>query len=169
MSLPLIFIGGAPGTGKTTISKLLHGKLNSPYIDFGVLREFHLDHEWKNASEKEEQMSFENLVFILRNYLKNGYKNVIVTDLLEKRIAQIDDLFQPNEYNIFTLTVSDEEELKRRVLEPTRDSGYRNYEEAIAWNHRESERQILPNETKIDTNKKRPPEVIEIILKNIES
>lgn len=167
MTIPLIFIGGSPGTGKTTISKLLRDNLNSPYIDFGWLRELHLDREWKNASETEEQMAFDNLVFMLKNYIKNDYKNVIVTDLLEKRIAQIQDLFQPNVYKIFTLTVSDNEELKRRVLEPTRDSGYRNYEEAIAWNRRESERNVLQNETKIDTLEKSPEEVTNSIIEQI--
>lgn len=167
MSTPLFFIGGSPGTGKTTISKLLRDKLNSPYIDFGCLREFHLDRKWKNANEIEEQMAFDNLVFMLKNYIKNDYKNVIVTDLLEKRIAQIQDLFQPNEYKIFTLIVSDDEELKRRVLEPTRDSGYRNFTEAIAWNARESSRSEHSNEVKIDTMNKTPEEVIDIILHQV--
>ena len=167
MSIPLIFIAGSPGTGKTTVSKLLRDKLNSPYIDFGWLREFHLDREWKKANEKEEQMAFDNLVFMLKNYIKNDYKNVIVTDLLEKRIAQIHELFQPDEYIIFTLTVSDDEELKRRVLEPTRDSGYRNFEEAIAWNRREMERSIFQNETKIDTIDKLPEEVTNSIIEQL--
>lgn len=167
MSIPLIFIAGSPGTGKTTVSKLLRDKLNSPYIDFGWLREFHLDREWKKANEKEEQMAFDNLVFMLKNYIKNDYKNVIVTDLLEKRIAQIHELFQPDVYIIFTLTVSDDEELKRRVLEPTRDSGYRNFEEAIAWNRREMERSIFQNETKIDTIDKLPEEVTNSIIEQL--
>jgi adenylate kinase family enzyme len=160
----IIFIAGAPGAGKTTVSKLLQEKLNGPYIDFGWLREFHLDREWKRANEKKEQMAFDNLVFMLKNYIKNGYTNVIVTDLLEKRIAQLHELFKSEEYKTFTLTVSDDEELKRRVLEPTRDSGYRNFEEAIAWNLRESQRATLPNETKIDTLEKSPEEVTKIVI-----
>ena len=167
MAISLIFIGGSPGTGKTTVSKLLKEKLNSPYIDFGVLREFHLDREWKNANETEEQMSFENLIFILNNYIKNGYKNVIITDLLEKRIAQLHELFKKEEYKMFTLTVSGNDELKRRILEPTRDSGYRNYEEAIAWNQRESERKVLQNEIKIDTFNIAPEEVVRVIMEEL--
>jgi len=147
MPVPIIFIGGSPGIGKTTLSKLLRDKLASPCINFGWLREFHLDRAWSNANDSEEQMAFDNLVFILKNYIKNGYKNVIVTDLLEKRIFQIQNVFAEAEYKIITLTVSNDEELKRRVLEPTRDSGYRNYTEAISWNHRETLRETYPNET----------------------
>src|SRR3989344_5103023 len=63
-----IFIAGSPGSGKTTISNHLKEKLkNPPMIDFGWIREFHLDREWKKANKEEEQMSYENLVFILKN------------------------------------------------------------------------------------------------------
>lgn len=74
-----IFIAGSPGSGKTTISKLLYEKLNHPpLIDFGNLREPHLEINWLNQSKKEEQMSFENLLYILKNYIKHGYKNVVI-------------------------------------------------------------------------------------------
>lgn len=86
---------------------------------------------------------------------------------MEKRIAQLHELFQLNEYKIFTLTVSDSEELKRRVLKPTRDSGYCNLEEAIAWNRRETERVTLQNETKIDTLEKSPEHVANIIIEQL--
>lgn len=74
----LIVIAGVPGSGKTTVSKLLKEKLNGPYIDFGCLREFHLDREWKRANETEEQMAFDNLVFMLKNYIKNDYCNRLI-------------------------------------------------------------------------------------------
>jgi adenylate kinase family enzyme len=38
----LIVIGGAPGSGKTTVSKMLYETLQSLMIDFGDLRNFHL-------------------------------------------------------------------------------------------------------------------------------
>ena len=76
----IIFINGSPGSGKTTISKLLRKKLkNSPLIELDWLRCYHLDKKWTNASKKEEKMSFENLKFILKNYIRNGYENIIVT------------------------------------------------------------------------------------------
>ena len=62
----LFVIAGSPGSGKTTVGELLDTKLASPYIDFGCIREFHLDREWKTESLQEEQMSFENLVYTER-------------------------------------------------------------------------------------------------------
>lgn len=44
-----------------------------------------------------------NLIFMLKNYIKNDYKNVIVTDLLEKRIAQINEHFYPDMYAILEM------------------------------------------------------------------
>ena len=59
----LIILAGAPGSGKSTIGELLREKQGFPLIDFGWLRQGHLDDRWSNATPEEEQMAFENLVF----------------------------------------------------------------------------------------------------------
>src|SRR5690349_16164689 len=102
----LIFINGAPGTGKSTTAKLLQISLASPFLEFSDLRIWHLNREWTNQSVAEEQMAFENLVFVLHNYVKYNFQNVIVTDLQEFRTQQIPELFPARAYNIFTLTVN---------------------------------------------------------------
>jgi len=89
----LIIFTGAPGSGKTTVSELLQKDLDSPLIDFGNLRIFHLDREWKKANDREELMSFENLVFILKNYIRNGYKNVIINDLKDDKALKLAKIF----------------------------------------------------------------------------
>lgn len=159
----LIFINGAPGTGKSTTAELLQKELDSPYIDFGNLRIFHLNWDWSNQSSEEEEMSFENLIYILNNYIKHKYSNVIVTDLRDYRTKQIPQLFSKNEYIIFTLIVSDDTILKKRVLNETRDSGYKDFEKAIEWNRREIDRPLLPNEIKIDNTNL----TVDNVLKNI--
>ena len=159
-----IFIAGSPGCGKTTISNLLKSKLNNPpMIDFGWIREFHLDRKWKNASKKEEQMSFENLVFILKNYIKQGYKNIIVNDLQDFRIEQIPKKFSKYNYVIISLIVKDDEELKNRIL-GERDSGFKDVKTALSWNKKIMERKNLKNEFKVDNTHRRPNKTINTIF-----
>lgn len=162
----IIFIAGAPGSGKTTVAELLVQKLHSPYIDFGWLREFHLDREWKKANDREERMSFENLVVILKNYIKYSYKNVIVTDLRDSKIQEISKFFKKDKYVIFTLIIDTDEEMKKRVLGP-RDSGFKNVKEAISWNKHLKERKNLLHEIKIDNSHNKPEKTVEQILKFI--
>lgn len=161
MTPDLIIIGGAPGSGKTTISELLRHKLDAPMIDYGWLREFHLKRDWSNASEREEQMSFENLIAILRNYSRYGYKNVIVNDLRDFRIQQIPNLFAANTYAIITLTVA-EEDLRRRVS--ARSSGFQNVENALAWNRAVLARPTLNGEHKLDNTTRTPEEMVGVVL-----
>lgn len=165
--LDFIFIGGAPGTGKTTVAKLLQKHLKSPAIEYGWIRGFHLDEGWKDMSEKEEAMSFKNILFILRNYVKNGYKNIIVSDFEDSRLKQLESLFPDNPYLIFTLFLTDEEEFKKRVLAASRDSGFRDFEKSINWNKEVREREALPNETKIDNTQNTPEQVLQIIVSQL--
>lgn len=164
----LIFIGGSPGSGKTTVSRLLHETFQSVMIDFGILREFHLDTWWTKQSEKEEQMAFENLVFILKNYIRNGYQNIIVNDLRDFRIEQIPRVFEAEDYLIVTLTVHDTDELRTRVLDPERDSGFRDVEKALAWNRAVIARPAVKNEYKLDNTAKSPEETAQEIINLID-
>lgn len=148
----IIVVGGAPGSGKTTVTRMLHKNYESVMIDLGWLRMFHLDPEWKRQSEQEEGMAFENLIFIVRNYVKHGYTHIFVNDLLDHRIQQIPSLFDSNQFMIVTITVNDVVEHKKRVLNPERDSGYRDYEKAIAWNKSIGERPLVENEVLIDSS-----------------
>jgi len=138
-------------------------------IDFGDLRNFHLDLFWKKESESEEQMSFENLIYILKNYIRNGYKNVIVNDLQDFRIQQIPQIFENDDYMIVTLVLYDDEELKARVLNPSRDNGFRDVERALAWNQAVIERPALKNEYKLDNTVNRPEETAQEIINLINS
>ncbi len=108
----LIIISGAPGSGKTTIAELLKKELDGPYIDFGWLREWHLRPDWSNESPEEEEMAFDNLVYVLRNYSKHNYKNVIVTDLEDEKIQRLEDLFTNTNYLIATLILDSDERAK---------------------------------------------------------
>ncbi|CAF1274799.1 unnamed protein product [Adineta steineri] len=164
-----IFIGGSPGSGKTSVCNLINQDKSWVLIDFGWLREFHLNREWSNTSDEEEHMSFENLIFILKNYHHYGYKNVLVNDLSDERLSQLSNYLSPDElkYLIVTLTVGNDDILKQRVLEPTRDSGFRNFERAIEVNRNIKLRELVKNEVQLDntimTVKETADKVLEIL------
>ena len=155
----LIILAGAPGSGKSSVAQILNEKLSAPYVDFGKLREFHLDREWKNQNPEEEQLAFENLIFIIRNYFQHGYENVIVDDLQDSRVYQLAQDFP--ESIVFTMTPTDEK-LKERITE--RDVGFKNTEAAIAWNQQCKERNLFPNERRIDNSNESPEQTAEKIF-----
>jgi dephospho-CoA kinase len=161
----IIVLSGAPGSGKTTITKLLHQHFQSVMIEIGWLRQFHLDPAWLKASWSEEAMSFENLLFIIRNYLKHGYDYILVNDLEDHRIQQIPSLFEADQFTIISLVIADDEVLKRRVLDPDRDSGYRDCSTAIASNQALMNRPLLANEHKFDNTSLAPEEASQQIIR----
>jgi dephospho-CoA kinase len=160
----IVAISGAPGSGKTSVTRLLHQHYQSVMIEMGWLRQYHLDPAWLKATSLEETMSFENLVFILRNYLEHDYNYILVNDLEDHRIQQIPSLFASNQFIIISLVIRDDEILKRRVLDPKRDSGYRNYKVAIASNRTLIDRPLLLNEYKLDNTNPHPEEACRQII-----
>jgi adenylate kinase family enzyme len=159
----LIVIAGAPGSGKTTVAGLLAKELNSFVLDFGILRQIHLNEDWSNQGNEEESMAFENLIFILRNYKKHGYKNIILTDLRDFRVQQMPQRLVDFNFMIATLYIKDEKELERRILSD-RDSGYKNVEEALKWNNAIIQRKEVVNESKIENDAQDPISAVGRIL-----
>lgn len=151
----LVILTGAPGSGKSTIAELLREKEGFPLIDFGWLRQGHLDNKWSNATPKEKQMAFENLIFIVNNYWKHGYKNIIVNDLDNDKVIALADVCKEKDYIIISLVIDDDEELKKRVL-GERDSGFKDVEAAVAWNDVLKSRPSIPHEHKIDNTDHNP-------------
>ena len=162
LSLDLLVIAGAPGSGKTTVSDILYATLQSPYIDFGDVRNFHLDGRWSNQSPREEQMSFENLVYILKNYIRYGYKNIILNDLKDFRVQQIPELFGEHNYLIASLIIENDDELAARIR--NRDSGFTNVEHALTWNREIQQRPLLAGEHRIDNMRNNPQQTVNTIL-----
>lgn len=159
-----IFLLGAQGSGKTTIARLLKEKLNSPHIDFDWIRDFHLNKDWSNKSDSELEMSIENLLFLLKNYKKHNYQNVIVGGFTVEDIEKILNEYKEDKYIVITLFLTDDEVLKNRVLTESRDSGFRDFEKSIQFNKRLREKLKFSNERKIDNTNKTPEETVNQIL-----
>ncbi|MFA6006304.1 MAG: AAA family ATPase [Candidatus Paceibacterota bacterium] len=156
-----IFIRGAQGTGKTTLTRLLKEKLNSVNIDFDWIRGFHLNRDWTNVSEAEEELTVENLVLLLKNYAKHDYYNVIIGGGVSEKLLE-----QLKRYKtiVFTLYLRDDEILKQRVLTETRDSGFRDYKTAIENNEKYRTESHFPNNHKIDSTDQTPEETASEIV-----
>jgi len=111
-------------------------------------------------------MSFENLAFILKNYVKQGYKNILVNDLQDFRIEQIPKKFLKYNYVIISLIVKDDDELKNRIL-GERDSGFKDIKTALSWNKKIIKRKNLKNEFKVDNTQSNPIKTVNTILEII--
>jgi hypothetical protein len=149
-SVELIFIHGAPGSGKSTLSSALQKKLKSPMFEFGWIPEFRERPGKVLAFKEEESLAFENLVLVVKNYIKHGFINIIITDLRDPKIRLVQKIFRKNKYIIVTLWTNDDQKLKARVLDESRSSGYRNWESSIRLNRIIKNRPLLSNEYRID-------------------
>lgn len=170
MDYDIILVNGAPGVGKTTLSQLLGEHFKSPVIDFGRLREFHLDKRWERKSDQEEQMTFEVLVQMLHIYMKYGLKNTFVNDLQEWRVKDLCEKFTGNQVMVLSLVVSDYSVLKERI--ETRNCGWRDVDAAWKRNQQTLEREPWSNEIRVDVSMsgidvvlQRLKEILEVVNK----
>ena len=164
----ILFITGAPGTGKSTVAALLHEKLGCPWFEFGWIPEFrqknpHTTLDW----EAEEALSVENLLLVTDNYLRHGFDHVLLTDIREPYTDTVYYHYAPDNIHLFTLFAEDDDVIRNRVL--TRDNGneYRNAEEAVELNHLFRNRVKLPWECRLPCDCKTPEEIVSEILKTI--
>ena len=156
--MDFLFIAGAPGSGKSTLARVLHQRLNSPMFEFAWIPEFRLD--VYNSQAREEALSFENLVWVVKNYVRHGYQDVIVTDLNDLRHRELHLRFGRYKYLLLTLVVEDDDLLRRRVLDESRPSGYRDAEAAIRHNRMIMGRSLLPSEYRLDNTNRDLAEVL---------
>lgn len=165
----IIFIAGAPGSGKSSVASGLQQILNSPLFEFGWIPEFRNTGNRTTSYAEDEEMAYENLALVVNNYIDHGFKSVIVTDLENKRITQLGKTYENRDYIIFTLRLKDNEVLKNRVLDEARSSGYRNWQEAQDINGYLWDREALTNEVFVDITDEPLDEVINSILSRLKS
>ena len=163
----IIFIAGAPGTGKSSVAHALQKNLASPCFEFGWIPEFRQKGAKTISYQEEEGIAFENLTLVTKNYVKHGFGNIIITDLEDKRITELHRHFKNEKYILFTLTVSDDEILKSRIMDKTRTSKYRDVKSAIKINEEILARPLLAKEIRIDSTKISLSKVLKEILNHL--
>ncbi|MBU0648418.1 AAA family ATPase [Patescibacteria group bacterium] len=164
----IIIIHGAPGTGKTSACLELQKQLDyPPYLELDRLRRFHMDPAWLNVSSKDEEMGLLNMISMTKNYSDNGYHNIIVSHLKEFQLTRFIEHFTNQNYVIISLVVSDDQVLKKRVLTETRDSGFRDYREAIQRNKDIKSRKPYVHEIRLDNTRNSPSQTVKQIMEYI--
>lgn len=149
--MDFIFIHGAPGTGKSSLAWALQAKFQSPCFEFGWIPEFRVKRNSTITYEEEEGLAFENLTLVVKNYVRHGFGNIIITDLRDHIVKQIPAVFSDCAYILVTLWMDDDEALKARVLDPSRSSGYRDWQTALTLNETIVNRLLMKNEVRFNS------------------
>ena len=161
----IIFIAGAPGTGKSTLTALLQKDIGSPMFEFGWIPEFRNKGNKEIPYEEEENLAFENLTLVLKNYVKHGFNNILVTDLRDHIILTLEHEFSNFKYKLITLFTDDEEELKQRVISDRDFNQYKNWEEALQINNTMKNRNLLSTEVRVNVTNKSQEEILDEVKK----
>ncbi|MBP2249042.1 hypothetical protein [Paenibacillus xylanexedens] len=170
MTTDFIILHGSAGNGKTTLSRRLHEHLRSPYFEFGWIPEFRsLSPSVQITQREEEQLSFENLMLVVKNYNRHGFKNIIITDLDDARIRDIPIQFEGFNYIIFTLYSDEDEVIRLRIQNRNNGNSYSDWEQSIKLNSLIRGRNKLPNEYRILNSSKDVESTLKELLNHLES
>jgi len=168
--MDILVIHGSPGCGKTTICKNLHEILKSPWFEFGWIPEFtHLNPHTKILPKKEEQLVFENLILVAKNYIQHCFENILLSDLQDIRMLDIPTIFAQNSYAIITLYSECDATIKRRILERDSGNAYKNFKQAATINGMIKSRKRLPNEYRLRCDNQTVDEITAQVLEIIKS
>lgn len=160
----LVFINGYAGVGKTTVSELLHTKLNNSAW---------LQSEWCRAinpfvfNDEIEAITEKNITSILRTYLESSFLEYIIFTwgihgrrqiILNKVLQNLQDL--NFEYIPITLLCDREEHIRRMVEDRrTEDRILRSLETRSIYE--------LFNYPRIDTSRLTPEQTVDMIIDKI--
>jgi len=168
--MDLIILAGSSGNGKTTVGKKLHELLKSPFMEFTWIPEFRsLNSHTSITPKEEEQIAFENMMLVCKNYLHHKFENIIVSDFNDVRLLDIPIQFKDYSYVIITLYSESDESIKNRMIQRMQtksknEESYDDYDFSIKHNKMIANRKLLPNEYRVRTDNNTADKVAECII-----
>jgi len=168
--MDLIILAGSSGNGKSAVGKRLHGIFKSPFMEFTWIPEFcNKNPHTSITPAEEERIAFENMMLVSKNYLRHGFKNIILSDFNDVRLLDIPAEFKDYSYAIITLYSESGESIKNRIIRrmETKKEGeesFDDYDFSIKHNKMIASRKPLPNEYRVRTDDKPAEAVAENII-----
>lgn len=153
-----IFIIGASGIGKTTLSKGLFEHYKGALAEMSMVPEFGIP-EGVDEGIFEENVCWECCVAQLKRFHELGIKNVISGDFDDLRTREIPRVFQGYNYITLKLVCSDYEQNCRQMK--NRGNGLIDLELLEKMTKKINHRPLLVNEFEIDVAGKSPEEVLQ--------
>lgn len=153
-----IFIIGASGIGKTTLSKGLFEHYKGALAEMSMVPEFGIP-EGVDEGIFEENVCWECCVAQLKRFHELGIKNIISGDFDDLRTREIPLVFQGYNYITLKLVCSDYEQNCRQMK--NRGNGLIDLELLEKMTKKINHRPLLVNEFEIDVAGKSPEEVLQ--------
>ena len=153
-----IFVIGASGVGKSTLSQKLFEHYQGAYAEMNTVPEFCVPPN-VDAGLFEELVCWECCVAQLKKFNELGIKNVISGDFDDLRTADIPIVFKGYDYITIKLICNDYEQHYEQMK--NRGKGLIDFELLQKNREKVNNRPLLINEYVIDVTGKKPDEVLQ--------
>lgn len=161
-----IFIIGASGVGKTTLSKGLFDHYKGAFAEMNLVPEFGIQ-EGVDEGIFEENVCWECCVVQLKKFHELGIKNVISGDFDDLRTREIPIVFKGYDYITIKLVCSDYEQNYNQMK--NRGNGLIDFELLKKGTEKIVNRPLLVNEFEIEVAGKTPEEVLKEAIELIDT
>ena len=168
--MDFIFINGPSAVGKTTLAKELYKHYNGVYIEQNMVPEFVVPDDAEDVGVYEEQLCWENVLLQLDFFYDKGCRNIIALDFDDYRVREFPQLFKGYKFIILRLVSSDTEQIRQQMISRHNNEGglyaldYIERSNQVIMN-----RQLLPNEVKIDVAGKNKEAVLKSVIEIIDT
>ena len=165
MPKDFIFIIGASGVGKTTLSKGLFEHYNGAYVEMHMVPEFGIP-ENEDPGFFEETVCWESIKAQLKKINEFEIKNIVCSDLDDLRTADIPIAFKGYDYIALKLICSEYEQHYEQMK--NRQNGLIDFELLQKMSDKVNNRPLLINEVLLDISSKTPEQVLKEAIDQIE-